>query len=277
MSTWFMHLSFPLAFYGYLAGTILAIGATALAARSRWVFRLAYAAMAAGAVGHSAVIADRWIAGGHAPLSGLFDAVVFFAWTTVVAFAVAEALFRTRWLTMFVGAIAVVMLAYAAICDARIQPPMPVLKSAWLTIHVVAYMVAYGVMALGCFSAVSYYIHYYRRDDAEALQKFDQLTYRLVAFGFPLLTAGILTGAVWADQTWGGYWRWDPKETWSLITWIVYAVFLHLRLRARHWEIEPRERRGAFLNWLAILGFAAIIFTFLLLNLLPSPSIHSYM
>ncbi|KPL11157.1 hypothetical protein AMJ85_04405 [candidate division BRC1 bacterium SM23_51] len=267
-----------MAFVFYFIGAVLALGAWVLRGRGRWVLRSACGAIVAAAIAHTALILHRWIAGGHPPLAGMFDAVVFFSWTTVVAFGAAEIIFRTRWLALFVAATEVILLAYASDFDPAIRPLIPVLKSTWLTIHVFAYMIAYGVMTIGCFAAVCYYAFLAAQGDGEATQRFDRLTYRLVAFGFPLLTVGILTGAVWADRTWGRYWGWDPKETWSLITWIVYAAFLHLRYWSRSWAIEP-QRRSAVLNWIAILGFGAIIFTFLLLKYLPSAdeSLHIYL
>jgi len=270
--------SFTLAFVFFIAGTILALAALALGKRSRWMMGAAYAAIGAGAVALTVLIANRWIAGGHPPLSGLFDAVIFFSWSVVAAFAVAEIIFRTRWLTLLVGLTEVMFLVYASECDAAIRPLMPVLKSTWLTVHVFAYMIGYGVLTVGFFSAVCFYVYHNTQSDSEATQRFDRLTYRLVAFGFPLLTVGILTGAVWANRTWGNYWSWDIKETWSLITWIIYAAFLHLRLWSRTWSMPP-PRRSAALNWLAILGFGAIVFTFLLLKYLPSAqqSQHVYL
>lgn len=269
---------FNLAFVLYFVGAVAALGGVTLGRRAAWLVYCAYGAIGAGAVAHSVLIGQRWIAGGHPPLSGRFDAVMFFAWTTVVSFAVAEALFRTRWLTVLVGATLLALFGYASDCNQQIEPLMPVLQSTWLTIHVFAYMFGYGVMTVGCFVAICYYFNVVTRGEGAMVQMLDRLTYRFVAFGFPLLTVGLITGAIWANRTWSRYWGWDPKETWSLITWIIYAVFLHFRLLSRTWAISQR-RRGAMLNWLAILGFAAIIFTFLLLQYLPSAetSQHIYL
>jgi cytochrome c-type biogenesis protein CcsB len=274
----FNSTSFAIAFIFFLAGAVLSLGALALGGRNRWAMAVAYAAIGGGALALTILIGNRWIAGGHPPLSGLFDAVIFFSWTTVIAFVVAEILFRTRWLTPLVGVTELVFLAYASDCDAAIRPLMPVLQSAWLTIHVFAYMIAYGVMTVACFAAICYYAYLVAQGDNATTRRFDSLTYRFVAFGFPLVTAGILTGAVWANRTWGRYWSWDPKETWSLISWIVYAAFLHLRIWSRFWPMPP-PRRSVLLNWLAILGFAAIVFTFLFLKYLPSAhqSQHIYL
>jgi len=270
---------FSLAFASYLCAAVLALAALVFSGMGRWLLWAAYGSTAAGALFHTVIIAQRWLAGGHPPLSGLFNAVLFFSWTIVAAAAVAEVVFRTRWLVLLLAAAEVALFAYAGECDPAIRPLVPVLKSTWLTIHVFVYMIGYGVMAVGCFAAVCYYAYLFiEGEGGETVQKFDRLTYRFVSFGFPLLTAGLITGAVWADRTWGRYWGWDPKETWSLITWIIYAVFLHLGYLARTRRVGLLERRAA-LNWMAIAGFAAVIFTFFLLKYLPSAdqSLHVYL
>jgi len=279
MTFGFLNLTpFTIAFALFFLGAVLSLGALALGKRDRWLMVVAYAAIGGGAVALTVLIGNRWVVGGHPPLSGIFDAVVFFSWTTVIAFIVAELLFKTRWLTPLLAVTELAFLAYASDCDTAIRPLMPVLKSTWLTIHVFAYMIGYGVMTVACFAAICYYAYRLAQGDSETTRRFDNLVYRFVAFGFPLLTVGVLTGAVWANRTWGRYWGWDPKETWSLISWIVYAAYLHLRIWSRFWAMPP-DRRSAVLNWLAILGFGAIVFTFLLLKYLPSAtqSQHIYL
>jgi cytochrome c-type biogenesis protein CcsB len=103
-----------------------------------------------------------------------------------------------------------------------------------------------------------------RLPSAEVL---DEFSYRIIGVGFPLLTLGIVTGAAWANSAWGSYWSWDPKETWSLIVWLIYAAYLHARI-ARGW----RGRRSA---WLSVVGFCATLFCYLGVNLLLS-GLHSY-
>jgi cytochrome c-type biogenesis protein CcsB len=100
-----------------------------------------------------------------------------------------------------------------------------------------------------------------------AASSLDEFTYRLIAFGFPLLTLGIITGAAWANTAWGTYWSWDPKETWSLIVWLIYAAYLHARI-AQGWK----GKRSALLS---IFGFAATLFCYLGVNLILS-GLHSY-
>lgn len=279
MKFWIFNLTpFTVAFALYFIGALIGMGALLLGERGRRVVWGAYAAIVLAFVFHTWLIADRWIAGGHPPFSGLFDAVILFSWTMTACTIVAEIIFRTRWMPMFLGVTELAFLMFASDQDRSVQPLMPVLQSTWLNIHVVCYMIAYAVMALAFFATVCYYWSLLKTKDLEWAASIDKLTYRLVAFGFPLLTGGLITGAVWANQTWNRYWGWDPKETWSLISWIVFAVYLHFRFLARRWSM-PRWKRSAALNWLVVLGFSAIVFTFLLLKYLPSAeqSKHTYM
>ena len=95
----------------------------------------------------------------------------------------------------------------------------------------------------------------------------DLLNYRIISLGFLFLTLVIITGAIWAQKAWGRYWTWDPKETWSLVTWIIYAIYLHMRI-SRGW-------RGKKAAWFAVIGFICVVFTYIGVNTLI-PSIHSY-
>jgi ABC-type transport system involved in cytochrome c biogenesis permease subunit len=144
-------------------------------------------------------------------------------------------------------------------------PLLPALKSRWLSIHVLICFSAYAAFAVAFGSALFYLFPRLRGPlGAESLEV---ITTSAISIGFPLLTLGIITGAVWANQAWGTYWSWDPKETWSLITWFIYAAFLHARF-ARGF----RGRRAALL---AVIGFLSVIFTYIGVNLILS-GLHSY-
>jgi cytochrome c-type biogenesis protein CcsB len=151
---------------------------------------------------------------------------------------------------------------------------IPALKSNWLIAHVIscfigyaAFGVAFGVSIMFLFKADDS-----RQDDGGILARMpdvavlDELIHQLIMFGFLFLTVGIITGAVWANSAWGRYWGWDPKETWSFITWLIYASLLHFRMM-RGW-------RGKRIAVLSIIGFAAVLFTYFGVNLLPG--LHSY-
>jgi cytochrome c-type biogenesis protein CcsB len=167
-------------------------------------------------------------------------------------------------------------MAYASLSpnvSDRIQPLIPALKSNWLIAHVFTCFVGYGAFAIAFGVSIMYLLKAREPQGNGGLvgrfpstSVLDELTHQLVMFGFLFLCAGIITGAVWANSAWGRYWGWDPKETWSLITWFVYATLLHARLM-RGW-------RGRRIAYLSIIGFGAVLFTYFGVNLLPG--LHSY-
>lgn len=145
----------------------------------------------------------------------------------------------------------------------------PALQSSWLKFHVFTAIMAYGAFALSFAIALTYIL---RETNAGLKKRFpdekklDDLSYRLILVGLPMHTVMIITGAVWAEYAWGTFWSWDPKETWALITWLIYAAFLHLRLRGF---------KGKKAAWLNIVGFLAVVFTFFGVSYLL-PGLHSY-
>jgi cytochrome c-type biogenesis protein CcsB len=151
------------------------------------------------------------------------------------------------------------------------------LQSNWLTSHVITCFLGYAAftVAFGC--GLLYLLKNMEKGDKEkpsgflgklpSLVMLDALIYQSIALGFVFLTIGIMTGSIWAHYAWGSYWSWDPKETWSLITWLIYAIMLHARY-VRGW-------RGKRLAVLAIIGFACVLFTYLGVNYLPG--LHSYL
>ncbi|UCD79011.1 MAG: c-type cytochrome biogenesis protein CcsB [Desulfobacterales bacterium] len=252
-----------------------------------WVFkmttpaRLATWVVIAGIVGNTAGIAFRWIESyqlgfGHAPLSNLYESLVFFAWTIALIYLFIERRYQNQTIGAFAAPLAFLALAYASLSpniSDRIQPLLPALKSNWLIAHVITCFIGYAAFAIAFGISIMYILK--QRDSVGAHSLLDrlpdagildELTHQLVMFGFLFLTAGIITGAVWANSAWGRYWGWDPKETWSLITWFVYAILLHARLM-RGW-------RGKRIALISIFGFAAVMFTYFGVNYLPG--LHSY-
>jgi cytochrome c-type biogenesis protein CcsB len=234
-----------------------------------------------GLAGNTAGIALRWVESyqlgfGHAPLSNLYESLVFFAFTIIIIYLFIERKYQNRVIGAFITPIAFLALAYASMSpniSDRIQPLIPALKSNWLIAHVIACFIGYGAFAVACGVSFMYLVKHKSSDNKSSMLNLlpdvdllDDLNHRLVMFGFLFLSAGIITGAVWAYSAWGRYWGWDPKETWSLITWFVYATLLHARMM-RGW----RGKRTAFLS---IGGFAAVLFTYFGVNLLPG--LHSY-
>lgn len=164
------------------------------------------------------------------------------------------------------------ILAYASLSsnvNCTIQPLIPALQSNWLISHVISSFLAYACFTIAFGTSILYLLKIKMKmsmlPDALFL---DEVTYKMVSIGFVLLTLGIITGAAWADRAWGRYWGWDPKETWSLITWLIYGAFLHTHL-ARGW-------RGVKLSLVSIIGFIAVIFTYLGVNYVLS-GLHSYL
>jgi len=252
-----------------------------------WVFkkslpaRLATWTAITGVVGNTAGIIMRWVESyslgiGHAPLSNLYESLIFFSWTIAVLYLIIEKQYENRIISVFTSPIAFLAMAYASLSpniSDRIQPLIPALKSNWLIAHVISCFIGYAAFAVAF--GVSWMYLFKQRDpegESKLLVHFpgsnilDELTHQLIMFGFLFLSIGIITGAVWANSAWGRYWGWDPKETWSLITWFVYATLLHAR-RMRGWY-------GKRIAYLSILGFIAVLFTYFGVNLLPG--LHSY-
>jgi cytochrome c-type biogenesis protein CcsB len=214
---------------------------------------------------------------GHAPLSNLYESVVFFSWTIVLIFLLLDLRYRYRVIGAFVMPFALLGMTWAQLGLASgIEPLVPALQSNWLLYHVVTCFLGYAAFAVACGISIMYLIREGAGESTAAagvvgffppVKVLDDLNYRAIMVGFPLLTLGIVTGAAWANYAWGTYWSWDPKETWSLIVWFIYAAFLHARI-TRGWV----GRRAA---WLSVIGFAATIFCYLGVNLLLS-GLHSY-
>ncbi|MBT0663085.1 c-type cytochrome biogenesis protein CcsB [Geobacter pelophilus] len=216
---------------------------------------------------------------GHAPLSNLYESVVFFSWTIVLIYGILDLKYRYRVIGAFVMPFALLGMAWAQLgMKSGIEPLVPALQSNWLLYHVITCFLGYAAFAVACGISIMYLIREKHDKVAQANEQsivatfppsrvLDDLNYKSIMIGFPLLTLGIVTGAAWANYAWGTYWSWDPKETWSLIVWFIYAAFLHARI-TRGWA----GRRAA---WLSIIGFAATIFCYLGVNLLLS-GLHSY-
>jgi len=184
--------------------------------------------------------------------------------------------YRSRTFGAFVIPIAFGTMLFAFTNESSIQPLVPALQSYWLHAHVITCFVGYAGFAVSAGVAVMFLMKAKQEERKVTggvvglfppTKVLDELVYRAIIWGFPFLTAGIITGAAWANYAWGTYWSWDPKETWSLIVWLVYAAFLHARV-TRGWH----GRRAAILS---IVGFLATIFCYLGVNLVLS-GLHSY-
>ncbi|MCD6293999.1 MAG: c-type cytochrome biogenesis protein CcsB [Deltaproteobacteria bacterium] len=224
----------------------------------------------------------RWVESykmgiGHAPLSNLYESLVFFSWTLMLLYLILEWRTKNRIIGPFVTPLVFLAMAYASFSpniSSQIQPLIPALKSNWLISHVITCFFAYAAFALSLGISIMYLLK--RLDTVKKNNLFlrlipstailDDLNYQMIVIGFLMLTLGIITGSVWAHSAWGTYWSWDPKETWSLITWLIYASVIHARL-VRGWK-------GKRIAILSIVGFACVLFTYFGVNYLAG--LHSY-
>jgi len=225
---------------------------------------------------HTLCIIIRYFEAGHTPLTSMHETVSFFAWSMTWGFLSFRWRYEVKNFGAFVSPVITGLMVIAALSPSEIRELQPALQSNWLPVHASIAIMANGFLALSFCGGLMYlrqereikYKHfgffYSRLPSLEAL---DNLNYHSVVIGFCLMTLGIITGSIWAKQAWGAYWQWDPKETWSLITWLIYAALLHQRL-----TVGWRRRRAAIM---AIIGFAAAMFTLWGVSYLLE-GVHSY-
>lgn len=261
-----MTLAFDLSLAGYLAALLLA-AANLFSSKRRFAVA-ATTLLSAGTIAQTVYLILRWISAGRAPFSNMFESLVLFAWAVVVVYLALQIRHEIPALGLATALLAVLTLAYASTYqDSTIRPLIPALRSNWLAVHVFTCFLGYGAFAVAFAASVSYLVGSAAKARQEIVDALDESTAKTISFGFFFLTVGIIGGAVWANSAWGTYWSWDPKETWSLITWFIYAVFLHCRFM-RGW-------RGKRAVWISVLGFASVIFTYFGVNYLLS-GLHSY-
>lgn len=226
---------------------------------------------------HSLLLIYRYLTLNFFPVTDLHQSLFFFAWSLVGIFLLINIKYKTIILGSFVTPLAAIFL----ISSATIFTPGPLslppaLRSFWLPIHSTLAFIGDALFGLAFCVGIIYLIQEYQIKKKKwgsffyrlpSLQTLDDLNYHCIRFGFSFLTLGIITGSIWAEYAWGSYWSWDPKETWALITWFIYAALLHGRL-----TVGWRGKRAAFFS---IIGFGVVVFTFLGVNLLV-PGLHSY-
>ncbi len=235
--------------------------------KNKFSGKLATIALILGFVLNTIIVFERWHAAGRPPFANLYESLIFFAWSIVLVYLISEFVYKFKILGAGVSLAALLFFGYASFLDKSIQPLLPALKSNWIVIHVTSYFIGYGAVTVAFVSSLLYLAVSKKPSNSSLAASLDVLNYRLIAFGFPFFTVGLTTGAVWANIAWGAYWSWDPKETWSLITWLFYALYLHARI-VRGWQ----GKRAAYLS---IIGFLAVVFTFLGVNFFLS-GLHSY-
>ncbi|MET0962799.1 MAG: c-type cytochrome biogenesis protein CcsB [Noviherbaspirillum sp.] len=211
---------------------------------------------------------------GHIPVSNLYEVFILFCMITALFYLYYEERYATRQLGAFVMLIisaAVGFLLWYTVTRnaAEIQPLVPALQSWWMKIHVPANFIGYGTFALAAMVGVAYLCksNGILADRLPALELLDDVMYKAIAVGFAFFTIATILGGLWAAEAWGGYWSWDPKETWALIVWLNYAAWLHMRLM--------KGLRGQIAAWWALIGLLVTTFAFLGVNMFLS-GLHSY-
>ena len=239
-----MDICFFAALIIYFLASVIQFVASAM--KKDGLHKIARVVFLAGIVLHTAYTVWRGIVAGRLPLANQFEFASGFAW-----------------------AIVVLGFSYAAFQPMQIKDIMPALRSTWFALHIGSAAFSYASFAISAGLGVGYLVQLKKGKSADdpRMKQMDYLGYRVICLGFLLLTVVIFSGAIWAEQAWSSWWSWDPKETWALITWIFYAIYLHQRLRLK-WQ-------GKRMAWLAIIAFILVIFTFAGVNLLL-PGLHSY-
>lgn len=190
------------------------------------------------------VLLERWIVSGHIPVSNLYESCLFLSWIILLS---ALSIQENDWSLLVSTPIALLLQIFATfsltISTNISNTLVPALQSNWLIMHVTMMIASYGFLIIGAILAIVWLVidskvyslawlenNCFMTRRVYLLTHIDYWSYRLIGLGFPLLTIGILSGAVWANEAWGTYWSWDPKETWALVTWIMFAIYLHTRL-----------------------------------------------
>jgi cytochrome c-type biogenesis protein CcsB len=226
---------------------------------TKWATRL----LAAGCIAHILSTVHLASKAQHLPLTNMQESLSFFSLMIIVAFLIFERRYKVTTLGSFVTPVALVMLSFSSALHGEVRQLPPILQSHWFWIHALLAFTSYAAFTIAFGVAVIYLIqrHFLKTKHFGALfqklpplETLDEISYRCFAIGFPLLTVAIISGAIWSEKAVGSYWAWDPKQTWSLITWFIYAALLHGRL-----TIGWRGKRAAILS---IIGFGVLLITF---------------
>jgi cytochrome c-type biogenesis protein CcsB len=229
------------------------------------------------------ILGLRWLISGYFPLSNLYESLLFLDWCLLFILIVAETKTRTKLLGAVVLPIALLIISFASlILPTQMQeaaPLVPALQSNWLMMHVSMMMLSYATLILGSLLSILFLVvqkfttnsnkiqQNFAQTKIQLLENIDTWSYRTIGLGFPFLTIGIIAGAVWANEAWGSYWSWDPKETWALITWLIFAAYIHARL-TKGWVGEKAALLGS-------IGFIIVWICYLGVNFLGQ-GLHSY-
>ena len=257
--------------------------------KNNLVFQVSKILVAASNIMFTLTLLIRWITQGYFPLSNLYESLIFLSWGISFIHLIVE--YKTQ--SRLIGAISTPLLFFLSGFSSltlptdmqKALPLVPSLQSNWLMMHVSMMMVSYATLILGSLLSILYlaFVFFSGQQNQVSfensslinasenssfstssvgysklslLQTVDIWSYRIIGLGFPFLTIGIISGAVWANEAWGSYWSWDPKETWALITWLVFAIYLHSRL-LKGWQGKQAAILGScgfFVIWICYLG-----------------------
>ncbi|MCR5761317.1 MAG: c-type cytochrome biogenesis protein CcsB [Sphaerochaetaceae bacterium] len=262
---------FTIVMFSYLAAMLLYFFYVAI--KKEGLSKVAFGIQIFGFVLHTAAIICRGIGAGRLPLTNQYEFATSFAWGLCLLSLIF--IFRYRFYVMgaFVSPVIFLLIGYAAMQSREVRDLMPALRSNWLGIHVSTAIIAYGAFGVAFVLGIIFLLRDKLKEKGfldqhiPEKEKLDLIEYRSVALGILFLSFTIITGSIWAERAWGSYWSWDPKETWSLITWLIYAVYLHLRIR--------RGYQGKSAAIFAVAGFICVLFTYVGVNTLI-PGLHSY-
>jgi len=232
----------------------------------KWTAGASLWATVAGFVLHLAYFTSRWVESGRIPITSFFEAANYLGMGIVLVFLIMEFRFKIAALGSFMLPLVIVLMVPALVLSGEIKELNPALKSNWLGVHTSLAVLGDSAFAFAFIVSIMYLIQERQLKSKHlgaifhrlpSLDIMDTLGYKALTLGWPLFTLGMITGSIWANSAWGTYWSWDPKETWSLITWVVYLVLLHLR------TIGWRGRKMAFLS---IMGFVFVLVSFFVIS-----------
>jgi cytochrome c-type biogenesis protein CcsB len=244
--------------------------------QQKTVYTWSYRILLAGFICHTLFLAHQYYTLGTAPVLSLKSALSFFSWTIIGAYLIFQLRFKLMVLGSFVAPLAAFIMIISSTIPGMEVTVKPMYRSIWLTIHVGTIFMGNGMLAVTFVAAIMYLIqeHQIKRkrlgsfySRLPSLETLDSINYYALMYGFPLLTVGMITGSIYAQYALGSYWRWDPKEVWSLITWLLYATLLHERV-----AVGWRGRKAAIMS---IVCFLVLIFTFIGVSLWLS-DYHSF-
>jgi cytochrome c-type biogenesis protein CcsB len=265
---------FYLALFLYVASTIFY--ELYLVVSKKAIQRIAHYSLLSGFSIHLLATFIRYTSAGYTPITNTYEALSFFSLCIAGFFLYIKKMYKMEILGCIFLPVLTVILISASAFPTEIKPLPPILNSYWLPVHTTFSFTGNAIFLISFFISLVYLVAEKeikkKRFSATAarfpsLEALDSINYKCMSYGFLFLTIGIMTGSIWANTAWGSYWSWDPKETWSLITWIVYAILIHNRL-----TIGWRGRKTAYMM---IIGFFSMLMTFLGVNFFIG-GLHSY-